>query len=171
MPGGQWDPCSPPLTVTSCWSYQQTAFAYVKNTHRSRLSYSPRQHLRLPGAAARAGLAAKPWGAAGSAAGHRGDPDTCAGAGASRTGWCRALRAPSLARLRGSRVGVRDTPVPAQSRHWCLGGAQLTLTWQGLCAAPDTAAPHRDSCASTCTAPGRESPESGRGNGEHPQPP
>lgn len=76
--GGAMEPLP---TGTSCWSDQQMAFAYVKNIHRSRLSYSPRQHLRLPGAAARAGLAAKPLGAAGSAAGHRGDPDTCAGAG------------------------------------------------------------------------------------------
>lgn len=118
MGGGAMEPLP---TVTSCWSDQQMAFAYVQNIHRSRLSYSPRQHLRLPGAAGRAGLAAKPLGAAGSAAGHKGDPDTCAGAGASRTGWCWALRAPSLVR-RGSRVGLRDTPVPGQSRHWCLGG-------------------------------------------------
>lgn len=159
-------PYSPLLTVTSCWSDQQTAFAYVKNTHSSRLSYSPRQHLRLPGAAARAGLAAKPWGAAGSAAGHAGDPDTCAGAGASRTGWCWALRAPSLVR-RGSGVGLRDTPVPGQGRHWCLGGPNTPCGSSRLRAAPahaahgrapDTAAPHRDSCANTWRAPGKREP-------------
>lgn len=110
--GGRWDPCSPHLTVTSCWSDQQTAFAYVKNTHRSRVSYSPRQHLRLPGARSQGWVSSE----ARECSGARGDPDTCAGAGASRTGWCWALRAPSLVRG-GSRVGVRDTPVPGQSRH------------------------------------------------------
>lgn len=122
--GGRWDRYSPHLTVRSCWSDQQTAFAYVKNTHRSRLTV-----LQPPAASATAWSRGQGWvssealGSSRECSGARGVPDTWAGAGASRAGWCRALRAPSLVR-RGSRVGVRDTPVPGRSRHWCLGGPQ-----------------------------------------------
>lgn len=159
--GGRWDPCSPHLTVTSCWSDQQTAFAYVKNTHRSRVSYSPRQHLRLPGARSQGWVSSE----ARECSGARGDPDTCAGAGASRTGWCWALRAPSLVR-RGSRVGVRDTPVPGQSRHSRVPSTHVAPAAHGR--APERLPAPQLHIATPAQAPGerqgRESLESGRGD-------
>lgn len=51
-------------------------------------------------------------------------------------------------------MGLRDTPVPGQSRHWCRGGPQHPCG-----SSPRRgAAPHRDSCASTWRAPGKREP-------------
>lgn len=153
--GGRWDSYSPHLTVRSCWSDQQTAFAYVKNTHRSRLSYSPRQHLRLPGAGAKGWVSSEALGSSRECSGAPGGPRHVCGCWG-QPGWpVRGPESPQFSAA-GEQGGGPGHPcarpeqalVPRGSPDAAHGRASASSRHRSS----RSAAPHRDPCAMEETA-------------------